>query len=153
MSRTAIGWSWVGGQVVVIAAAFLVPWRSHGAIALVLGFLVVGAGVVLGIAALRSLGPALTPTPVPVRGAGLRTTGVYAVVRHPVYSAILLIAIGLLIAAGTAVGALWLATLIAFFWLKSRWEDRLLRAAYGSQWQAWARRTGALAPSWRTLGR
>jgi hypothetical protein len=33
-----------------------------------------------------------------------------------------------------------------FFWLKSRWEDSLLAEEYGTEWQSWAKSTGALIP-------
>lgn len=144
--RTAIGWAWVGGQVVALGALVLLPWRLHGPLAVALGVVLVLAAAWFAVAAFRSLGSALTPTPVPISGAGLRTSGVYAWVRHPIYSAILLAVLGLLVAAGTPMSWLWLLVLAGFFWAKSRWEDALLHAEYGTDWEQWARRTGGLLP-------
>ncbi|CAB4951883.1 MAG: hypothetical protein F2840_08050 [Actinobacteria bacterium] len=33
-----------------------------------------------------------------------------------------------------------------FLLLKSRWEDSLLRQAYGASWEEWAQATGGLVP-------
>ncbi len=49
-----------------------------------------------------------------------------------------------------AVGSLWswlcAGIILVFFWLKSRWEDRLLHEEYGEDWQRWADITGGLMP-------
>ena len=104
------------------------------------------AGAVLGLAASRRLGRALTPTPVPIAGAGLRTDGAYRFVRHPIYSAVLLMVLGYVVALGSAWSAGCAVVLLVFFWSKSRWEDGLLRAEYGQDWVRWAASTGALVP-------
>ena len=153
MSRTALGWSWVAGQGVLLATLLAFPWQVHGVAALTIGLIILAAGVALAVAAFRTLGSALTPTPVPVADAGLRMTGVYAWIRHPIYTAILISVLGLGIAAGSWALAGWLILATGFFLLKSRWEDRLLREKYGTAWESWASRTGALLPSWRTLRR
>ena len=146
MSTRAIGWAWVAAQFAALAVLLLLPWRTPSLVSIVLGAVVAMAGVLLGLATSRALGSAFTPTPVPIRGAGLRMTGVYARVRHPMYGAVLLIVLGLLIAAGSPWGWAWGVALVVFFVLKSRWEDSLLHTAYGSEWEAWANRTGALVP-------
>ncbi|WP_295447528.1 isoprenylcysteine carboxylmethyltransferase family protein [uncultured Thiodictyon sp.] len=58
--------------------------------------LVVCALVALAFGGLgsRALGPYLTPLPYPVDHSQLVTSGVYAVVRHPLYSALLFAALG-----------------------------------------------------------
>jgi protein-S-isoprenylcysteine O-methyltransferase Ste14 len=83
---------------------------------------------------------------VPVPGAALRTDGPYGLVRHPIYAAVILAAVGYTIAMGSWWTVVVLALLIVFFVAKSRWEDRLLREVHGDQWAAWARTTGALLP-------
>ena len=98
------------------------------------------AGAVLGLVSGRRLGRALTPTPVPVAGAGLRTDGPYRWVRHPIYSAVLLMVAGYVIAIGTIWSVACAVVLLVFFVLKSRWEDGLLREQYGDEWTAWAAR-------------
>jgi protein-S-isoprenylcysteine O-methyltransferase Ste14 len=114
--------------------------------------LVIG-GIVLALAAARGLGSALTATPVPISGAGLRTSGAYGFVRHPIYSALLLATLGLLLAMGSIWSWIWGAVILVFFWTKSRWEDRLLHEEYGAAWATWARTTGALVPRPSRLAR
>ena len=146
MTRGRIGWSLVALQFVLLIALVLLPHRPPTLLSLAIGVPLIAAGVVLGLLASRTLGRALTPTPVPIAQAGLRTDGVYALVRHPIYSAICLAAAGFVIAVGSWWTLACAVVLVAFFLLKSRWEDSLLREEYGDEWRAWAARTGALVP-------
>ena len=146
MSRTVTGWVLVAVQFALLAVLVLLPWRTPTLASLAVGVPLAAAGIVLGLLASRRLGSALTPTPVPIAGAGLRTDGVYASVRHPIYSAVLLLALGFVVAVGSWWTAACALVLLAFFVAKSRWEDRLLRSEYGAEWDAWASRTGALVP-------
>ena len=102
-------------------------------------------GAWLLVAAIRALGRALTPTPVPNR-TGLVTTAVYARLRHPIYTALLLMAVGWVIAIGTWWSALAALALVLLFLAKARWEDTMLAEVYGDDWRDWARRTGSLIP-------
>jgi len=147
--RRAVGWALVVLQFVLLVLLVVVPRRDPSWSTSILGAVLVLAGVILGFAAFRALGPALTPTPVPIADAGLRTDGVYARVRHPIYSAVLLMIAGYLVAFGSLWSVAVAVALVIFFWLKSRWEDRLLAETYGESWVAWASRTGALVPRWR----
>lgn len=146
MTRGRIGWVLVATQFVLLIVLVLLPRRAPTLLSLAIGVPLIAAGFVLGLLASRTLGRALTPTPVPIAEAGLRTDGVYRQVRHPIYSAICLAAAGFVV----AVGSLWTLAcalvLVAFFWAKSRWEDSLLREEYGDEWRDWAARTGALVP-------
>jgi protein-S-isoprenylcysteine O-methyltransferase Ste14 len=146
MKRTTIGWTLVVLQFVLLVVLVLLPRRPPLPLPVVVGGLLVAAGVVLGLAAGRRLGAALTPTPVPITGAGLRTSGAYRYVRHPIYSAVLLAVLGYVIALGSGWGWAWAALIGVFFLVKSRWEDRLLHAEYGDEWAEWAARTGAIVP-------
>jgi protein-S-isoprenylcysteine O-methyltransferase Ste14 len=146
MTRQTVGWFLVALQFALLIGLVLLPRRDPSLLSLAVGVPLIAAGAVLGFAAFRHLGEALTPTPVPIAGAGLRTGGLYRWVRHPIYSAILLMALGYVILMGTWWSALGLVVLLLFFWGKSRWEDRLLHDQYGEEWATWASRTGALIP-------
>lgn len=141
------GWLLVVAQFVLFAAVLFLPRRTPTSewLLIVGGALAVAGVLVVGLAFVR-LGNALTPTPVPLPGAGLRTGGIYGLVRHPIYSGVLLIAIGIVVAIGSWWTCAWLVVLVVFFIIKSRWEDRLLAEAYGTDWQEWAARTGGLFP-------
>ena len=146
MTRGRIGWLLVVLQFALLIVLLLLPRREPTTPSVVAGLVLIAAGAVLGLAAGRHLGRALTPTPVPVTSAGLRTDGVYRLVRHPIYSAVLLGVLGFVVAVGSIWSALWAAVLVVFFLLKSRWEDRLLHEEYGEDWQRWADVTGRLVP-------
>jgi len=136
----------VAVQAVLLITLVLVPRADPSPVRIAIGGLLIFAGVVLGVVGGLRLGPALTPTPVPLADAGLRTSGPYSLIRHPIYTAVLLGAIGFATAIGTWWTWLVAALLVLFFWSKSRWEDSLLREAYGDAWVQWSRRTGALLP-------
>lgn len=149
MKRGTVGWLLVALQFVLLLVLILLPWRTPSALSIVVGLVLVLAGGSLGLVAGRRLGRALTPTPVPIADAGLRTDGAYRFVRHPIYSAVLLMVIGYVVAIGSAWSAACAVVLLAFFVLKSRWEDGLLHEQYGDEWASWAARTGALVPRLR----
>ena len=149
MKRGTVGWLLVVLQFVLLLVLILLPWRTPTALSIVVGLVLVVAGALLGLVAGRRLGRALTPTPVPISGAGLRTDGAYRFVRHPIYTAVLLMVAGYVIAVGSMWTAAGAVVLLGFFVLKSRWEDGLLREEYGEEWTAWAARTGALVPRLR----
>ncbi|HEX7472870.1 MAG TPA: methyltransferase, partial [Candidatus Limnocylindrales bacterium] len=58
------------------------------------GLLGISAGVVLAGAAARTLGAALTPLPMPNAEARLVRTGAFRLVRHPIYGAVVIAALG-----------------------------------------------------------
>ena len=147
--KTIVGWVLVALQFALLIALVLVPRREPEAIWVALGGLLIGAGATVGFSAFRALGSALTPTPVPIVGAGLRTEGIYARVRHPIYGAVLLLVFGYVIAFGSWWSLLVAVILVIFFAAKAHWEDHLLAAAYGSDWAVWASTTGALIPRLR----
>ena len=144
--QTALGWMLVFVQVLVFAGFFLLPWREPNVLSLIVGIALGAAGLAIAAATFKSLGDALTATPVPRAGAALRTKGVFGVVRHPIYSGVLLALLGLVIAVGSWWSLLWWLIAIVFFAIKSRWEDSLLRAKHPGEWELWALETPALIP-------
>lgn len=76
----------------------------------------------------------------------LSTSGPYRIVRHPIYSGLLLLYLGTAVILGQARG--YIAFAIAFItWLiKSRTEDRFLAERFGPDFTAYRRRTKALIP-------
>lgn len=152
MSKTTSGWALVGVQALLLMALVLAPSRRGLAqlwppdAAAVVGGLLVATGIVVGLLAARELSSALTPTPVPREGEQLRTAGVYGWVRHPIYTAVLLVALGYTVAIGGRWQLLTTALLAVFFVAKARWEDSLLAAEHGAEWEEYQRRTSALIP-------
>lgn len=102
-------------------------------------------GLILLFAGFRGLGKSLTANPVPVESGTLVTTGIYARLRHPIYTGLLVLTMGLVVSSGV-----W-AQLIAWFGLlglliyKMRWEETLLSAKYKG-YAAYKARVPALLP-------
>jgi protein-S-isoprenylcysteine O-methyltransferase Ste14 len=149
------GEGWValqGACFALIAAAWLAAPRGPGgglAVALSLAGYATAAmdGVVLLWAAVElRRGRALTAVPHPRAGAALVESGPYRLIRHPIYSGLLLGALGL------ALDHLWVgsiaaaAVLAVVLDLKRRREEAWLRQQFPA-YQGYERRTKALIPN------
>ena len=103
---------------------------SWSLISLVIGLGLGLAGFLLSIAGLLRLGPNLTPLPHPKDDATLVETGVYGLVRHPIYSGIILAAFGWAGIRASTLTLLYVALLFIFFDFKTRREERWLAAKF-----------------------
>jgi protein-S-isoprenylcysteine O-methyltransferase Ste14 len=96
----------------------------------IIGTVVVAIGLILLFAGFRGLGKSLTANPVPNQDGVLVTTGIYSVVRHPIYLGLLIITLGLVLSSGVLAQFLaWFALAILLTY-KMRWEEVLLVAKY-----------------------
>ena len=130
-----------GVALAVGASALWGAWRWAGALPILLGAWV-------GIAALRMHGRKLTPLPEPNPALGLLRSGVYAVIRHPMYVGLLLCAFGLAILLQKPLGVAMAVALTVFFNLKAREEERRLLRCY-PEYADYQRTTGRFLPRWR----
>jgi protein-S-isoprenylcysteine O-methyltransferase Ste14 len=73
-------------------------------------------------------------------------TGPYALVRHPIYTGVILGVAATAALIGTASALAGLALVVLGLWIKARLEERFLRAELGPDYDAYARRTGMLFP-------
>ena len=156
MDRRVTGWLLVVAQVVLLVALVLTPpgtlWPTPpwlvGA-----SWAVSMAGVAWALWAAVRLGDRLTPTPVPRDGGVLRTDGPYAHVRHPIYTGVLLIVVGLTLRTGSAVGLAVAVVTVGFFHAKAGFEERLLRDRVPG-YDRYAAATPRFVPRpWRARGR
>jgi protein-S-isoprenylcysteine O-methyltransferase Ste14 len=124
--------------------------QSSEAIAIaadVLAVLAAAGSVWLITAAVRTLGKEWSVTARLVEGHKLATSGPYSRVRHPIYTGML----GMLVATGLAISR-WQALLVAlvvFFVgtiIRVRSEEKLLREAFGKQFEDYAQRVPAIVP-------
>ena len=77
-------------------------------------------------------------------------TGPYALVRHPIYTGLLLSAFATAALYGTALAVLGALLILLGFWIKARLEERFLRAELGPEaYDAYASRVGMLVPGLR----
>ncbi|WP_159448864.1 isoprenylcysteine carboxylmethyltransferase family protein [Demequina sp. NBRC 110053] len=147
MRQQARAWAVVGVQGLLFAAvagtALLdLPPQWWSSLWAGIALIVVGAAGVLGSG--RNLGASLTPSPVPNR-AGLAASGLYRWVRHPMYSALVLICLGVAVGSGSAWCYASIVVLALFFDVKARLEERYLVEAYDG-YAAYAARTGKFVP-------
>jgi protein-S-isoprenylcysteine O-methyltransferase Ste14 len=101
----------------------------------------------LATTAVKTLGKEWSLTARLVEGHKLATSGPYAYVRHPIYSGML----GMLVATGLAIShwAALLAGLVVFFVgtiIRVRSEEKLLREAFGDEFENYAQRVPAIVP-------
>ena len=74
-------------------------------------------------------------------------TGPYRLVRHPIYSGLILAAFATAIEKGTSFALLGVAIITLAFYTKARREERFLRAELGENaYDAYARKTAMLVP-------
>jgi protein-S-isoprenylcysteine O-methyltransferase Ste14 len=106
-------------------------------------FMACGSGFLLaGLVCLRS---GLTPLPYPREGAALVQTGAFALVRHPMYSGGLVLALGWALCVGSWLTLGYVAALFVFLDSKSRREERWLIERYPA-YRDYRRRVRKLVP-------
>ncbi|WP_420643287.1 methyltransferase family protein [Candidatus Leptofilum sp.] len=108
-------------------AAWSGLWHS---LSLIAGFALIGVSGVLVFFGLFSLGSNLTAVPRPKDNAHMVEHGAYRVVRHPIYSGIILGAFGLGLLRGGWLALLYALVLFLFFDIKSRREEKWLHEKY-----------------------
>ncbi|MEN9621434.1 MAG: hypothetical protein RL499_1627 [Actinomycetota bacterium] len=144
----ALAWGLVALQFALIAVLAVLPYGTlwdRTQVVMTAGFVAIFGGVVIALVAIAGLGRTLTASPVPKAGGELVTTGVYAWVRHPIYTGIIVAALGLAFI-GASVGHLIVAgALIVLLMVKSRLEERMLLGRY-RDYAAYAARVGRLVP-------
>jgi protein-S-isoprenylcysteine O-methyltransferase Ste14 len=101
--------------------------------------------------ALISMGADTRVHPVPDPQADLRMSGIYAWIRHPMYTAVLLSCLGVTLITGRVLSLLALVALLVVLHVKGRFEDGLLSARFGDQHREYAARVPAMVPQpWRS---
>jgi protein-S-isoprenylcysteine O-methyltransferase Ste14 len=122
--------------------AMQVPFAAAGAV-------LAWAGCVLAVGSRWALGRWFSGTFAIRPEHALVTTGPYAITRHPMYTALLALLIGLAICWDSAV-SLGFALMVALpFWLHTHIEEQLLEAHFGDEWRAYRARVPRLVPGWR----
>ena len=145
----ALGWTLVTIQFALIALLVLLPrgaWYPLGDVVLVAGGVIVASGLAVGALGALRLGSSLTPSPIPRQGASLRTEGIYALVRHPIYSGLLLVAVGLALWGASLWHALSLLALWIVISIKARVEERLLSETFEG-YDSYAAKVGRFFPA------
>ena len=82
-------------------------------------------------------------------GHELVTRGPYAIVRHPIYTAFVLLALGLAIAWDSWVTVGFALIYAVPFWMHTAIEEQMLEAHFGDAWRNYRARVPRLVPGWR----
>lgn len=147
---TAIAWAFVAGQFALLALILVLPagdaWAAPTWAATTARWLE-WAGMAVLVVGIVNLGRSLTPLPSPVDHGELRTGGLYRVVRHPIYTGIMALAVGATVLSASVAVAAATAALVVLFAGKARWEEEKLRARYPG-YAAYAARTPRFVPFW-----
>ena len=118
------------------------PWSMIGRL---LGLLLMGIGGILALAGLGSLGRNLAVVPHPKDDASLVEYGAYKIVRHPIYSGVILGAFGWAFLMNSLLTLLLAAILFLFFDIKSRREEKWLSRKFET-YPAYQQRVRKLVP-------
>ena len=156
MQRGLVGWLLVAVQAILIVAVVLLPpgslWPTPTWVS-VTGWTISLLGGAWAVWAAVRLGDRLTPTPVPRDGGDLRTGGPYAHVRHPIYTGVLLIVVGITLRNGGAPALLLTVVTVGFFHAKAAFEERLLTERFPG-YPSYAADTPRFVPRpWRAVRR
>lgn len=111
-----------------------------------LGSLLTATGLLLTVWARLHLGRNWSGTVTIKEGHELVTSGPYALVRHPIYTGLLLAFLGSALALGDWRGVLAFALAACALWLKLQVEERWMRQQFGDAYQVYSERVAALIP-------
>lgn len=142
------GW-WVSVQSLLMLAAIglavLFPGRWTNLAIIGAGGVLFVVGGCFGIAGVMVLGRNRTPFPQPRTGSELVQRGIYARVRHPLYSSVMLASLGWAMIWQSVASFSAALTLIPFFHAKARREEEFLRQTF-SGYADYARRVPRFLP-------
>lgn len=146
----------LGGFIGVILYVINPDWLSWAALPLPLLVRWAGVGIALaGFALLQwsqnTLGKNWSDTPRMINEQSLITSGPYQFIRHPIYTAFLLI-LGstLLISANWFIGFAWIGMTVLEVVSRIRFEESLMLEYFGEEYREYMKRTGRLFPTINT---
>ena len=124
---------YVLAQAVLLAAALLAPLldgRPGTGVALAAGLLLCLAGLAFVVTGSVRLGRNLSPFPKPKDGGRLVREGIFALVRHPIYSGFIFLTLGWSLLWHSLAALVGAVILLVFFDIKARREERWLETAF-----------------------
>jgi len=148
-----IGMTLAGPPVALTCLAFLIQprWIDFAAfdaspVLRLIGAPIALAGIGLFAWMFRHLGLNVTSTSIPRASATLVTSGPYRWIRHPMYSATLLLVAAATLLTANLVMALGGGAMFALLAARSRLEERRLVEKFGEAYRAYQRRAGRFVP-------
>ena len=116
--------------ILLIALALLPESKESSQLRSALAALLALLAVLILFRAFRDLGSALTPLPESKEGVDLVTSGIYSKIRHPIYSALLILALAAYLWKQSGSVLIAALLLIALLLYKARYEDQILREKF-----------------------
>ena len=110
------------------------------------GAAITAGGMLFSVWARRYLGKNWSQAVTLKEGHELITSGPYALVRHPIYTGLLLAFVGCAVARGEWRGLLAVALVFGALWRKLRLEETWMRVQFGESYEAYSRQVAALVP-------
>jgi len=110
------------------------------------GAAITAGGLLFSVWARRHLGKNWSQAVTLKEDHELITSGPYALVRHPIYTGLLLGFIGCAVARGEWRGLLAVALVFIALWRKLRLEEEWLREHFGASYETYSRQVAALVP-------
>lgn len=155
MNTLARGIVLVTLQISLIVALLVFPqgqdWTVPNWLEVVLG-LFSFIGLVLGVLFYFSLDSARSVLPAPRETGRLKTTGAYSVIRHPIYSLILVIGVSVVIQHQSLFKiVIWIA-LFGVLLIKANFEEALLCEKF-PEYREYARKVGKFVPKLSALSK
>jgi protein-S-isoprenylcysteine O-methyltransferase Ste14 len=121
-------------------------WRPEGLGFVVAGFALQALGIALAVWARRHLGRNWSMRVETKVGHELVRSGPYRRLRHPIYSAMLLMLAGTAMISGHWHGLAGVVIMAAAYARKIMMEERRMRETFGTEWHEWRRHSWALIP-------
>jgi protein-S-isoprenylcysteine O-methyltransferase Ste14 len=132
-------------MLAVLALGIVFHGQWSGTVSGIGGAFLTILGAWLGIAGVRALGSNRTAFPKPQAGSTLVQSGVYALVRHPLYASVILLSVAWSLLWRSGPAFLATALLVVLLDAKARREETWLRAAF-VDYAAYAKRVRRLIP-------
>ncbi len=146
--KQSVAWILVTQQFVLITLLVVIPqgglWPTGLVAGITAGALLLG-GLVVGVVSTIKLGKALTPNPIPRLDGHLETGGIYGLIRHPIYTAVLLAMLGIVVWGSSTWHLVFFLLLVMLLNVKARAEERLLLERY-ENYRDYARTVGRFVP-------
>jgi len=122
------------------------PFLPHTEVVQWLGAIICVPGVLLAIWARRTLADNWSADVEFKQGHKLVVRGPYQFVRHPIYTSLLVMALGTAIKSGQVAGVAGAGFFLVGFWIKLKQEERVMLRHFPEEYPAYKLRVKALVP-------
>lgn len=158
-TRSRFGSAFTPSVVIASVITFAVPaadWRSltfHTPPVRILGLVILLAATALTIWARLVLGLMWSGAPTVKEQHQLRTSGPYAITRHPIYTGILGMLLGTVLVAGAGRWIVLFSVILILLEIKIHIEERLMTAEFPDDYPRYRQVVPRLVPGLRLIGR